>query len=876
MKTQQGISPPDQATPPEVSSHGVPVLEEEQETPHLVWVGIGASAGGLEALEQFFENVPAASGCVFFVVVHLGADQVSILPELIRRRAAIPVEAMADGQRVEGDRVYVVPPGFDVELRDGVLHLSPRDRLRVPHHPIDTFLISLAGEQGEHSRGVILSGTGTDGTLGAQAIRDHGGRVLAQDEQDARQPGMPGSVVAAGLADTIAAATDLPAHLLTAGAKAEVDPQDLAHAPPAEALEEVLSLLRDHVGHDFSLYKKSTIQRRLERQVNRLKVASWDQYLDRLRASPVLVRELFQELLIGVTGFFRDPEAFATLKRVALGDLLRRAGEGQAVRVWVPGCSTGEEVYSLAILLRETLSEIGRSNPLQIFGTDIDSRAIERARAGFYPAEIESEVAEERLRRYFTPEDRGYRIRRDLREMVVFSVQDVLRDPPISRLDLLSCRNVLIYLEAAAQRQLLPLFHYTLRPGGVLFLGSSETVGTHTDLFRPLSSRWKIFAAQELPNALRSLVHFPTGRVPPTSVEELGATVRRSREVETDLGEIAREAALAAPGSCCVLTDDRGKVLYIQGRTGHFLEPAAGMPTTDLQTLAREGLRLEVAAAIRGAADSHQPVRRSAVPLRVEDRTLWVEVAVNPVPRPGRPLLAVLFRGIHAPALALPEPGAEIEGSDTARRMGELDRELQHNRESHQITIEELETSTEELRSLNEELQSANEELQSSNEELESSKEELQSLNEELTTVNNELQSKINELAEVHDDLENLLGNTEVAMLQLDGELRLRRYTPQLCEIVHLIDSDIGRPLRHTVHELDAVDLVALAQQVLHTVVDHRAEVRTHDGRWYLMRIHPYRKVDGRIDGVVITFVDISELDRQRRRAEESPGGTQP
>jgi len=834
-------------------------------------VGLGASAGGLEALKTFFSKTPRASGMAYIVLMHLAPNQPSMLPELLQKVTDVPVAMAEDGQELHSDHVYVIPPKKEVSIYNGVIQLlDPVDKAF--SLPIDFFFRTLAADRKSRAAAVVLSGTGSDGTVGLKEIKNYEGLVLAQSEKTAKYDGMPRSAMATGLVDMTLAPGEMAEKLITyfdqpvqaRGKEPEV-------AESKDWLHKIFALLRVQAGQDFSFYKTNTILRRISRRMILNQIADYETYLSFLRKDSKEVNALFQELLIGVTNFFRDPESFQILKKKVLPDVFVHLKDDTTFRVWVPGCSTGEEVYSLAMIILETLDDFPKKRvALQMFGTDIDRRAIDKAREGLYPSSIKADVSQERLDRFFTAEGECYRIRKEVRDTVVFSVQDVLRDPPFSRLNLLCCRNLLIYLNADAQKKLLPLFHYTLVPGGVMMLGSSETVGSFNSLFEPLSTTWKIFKRRQVPESMLHRIEFPTGRQLDTT-EESGGPAESPQPSQGNLARLTRGLVLERFAPSAVLIDSKGTILNIQGRTGKYLEPANGPPTQNILDMAREGLRMELSMAIRKAASSLEAITRHQVQVQVNGGTQAIDLHVVPLDRPkelaGR--LLVVFEDIELPAggRESPKDTAHVSQKDqVVSKVAELEQELQEARESHQSTVEELESSNEELKSTNEELQSSNEELQSTNEELESSKEELQSLNEELQTVNSELQSKVDELSEAHDDITNLLNSTQIATIFVDNDLRVKRFSQEATKIVNLIQSDIGRPLSDQSTMIEGVEIITNIRQVLDKLSPVEKEVQTSDSTWYIMRIMPYRTMDNRIQGAVVTFLDI---DGQKKSQEK-------
>jgi two-component system CheB/CheR fusion protein len=827
--------------------------------------GIGASAGGLEALEELLADMPVDIGMAFVVVIHQHPGHVSLLPELLGKVTRLPVVKVTDNLKVERDRVYVNPPGGNLAILNGVLHLMEAAKAEGPRLSIDYFLRSLAEDQKERAICIILSGTGTDGTLGLKAIKGESGMAMVQQVQSAKYAGMPSSAVATSLADYILPPQAMPEQLAaytrgpyltaTPGAGRPVELPTLAPEP----LQKIFVLLRSRTGHDFSAYKPSTIRRRIERRMNVHQVDAPGQYLRYLQENPQELDALFKELLISVTSFFRDPEAFQNLAQSLLPALLESRPEHQTLRLWVPGCSTGEEVYSLAMILRECMDTFNRRVEVQLFGTDLDGEAIETARAGLYPEGIAVDVPPQRLERFFTREDGSFRIRKEIREMAIFAVQNVIRDPPFTKLDLLSCRNMLIYLNSDLQRRLLPVFHYALRPGGLLMLGPSETVGGGDELFEVVDKKWKIFRRKETPLAAHALIELP--RQPAKTGSEQTAPAAARPAKDPGLAPLVDQLLLTRFAPAAVLVNERGDIVFIHGRTGDFLEPATGQPRLNILDMAREGLQLELASAMRQAAGRNAEVFREGVRFRANGGFLHANLSVSKVQEPAsmRGLLLVAFRLRPAPVEPAPASSRRRK-QPLSDRADELERELLCTKESLQTTIEEVETSNEELKSANEELQSTNEELQSTIEELETSKEEMQSLNEELTTVNTELQSKVEELSRANDDMQNLLNSTEIATLFLDNDLRIKRFTEQARSLIKVIPTDIGRPLGDLASTLRYDGLTADCREVLRTLVVKQAEVQTREGHFYLMRIIPYRTAENTIDGLVLTFVDIHPI----------------
>jgi two-component system CheB/CheR fusion protein len=823
-------------------------------------VGLGASAGGLEALEQFFHAMPAASGMGFVVVQHLDPSHHSMLTDILGRSTTMPVVEAQDQMCVVPNRVHVIPPNRDMVILRGRLQLSAPSEPRGQRMPIDTFLRSLADERGEQAAGIILSGTGSDGTLGLRAIMGAGGVCLVQEPGTAKYDGMPTSAIQAGYATQVLPVEGMP-QALRNGSRVRVGVgQGEPATPPVSTsgLAKILMLLRAGTGHDFSLYKKSTIGRRIERRMAQHGIEDTGVYARYLREHPEEVQALFRELLINVTSFFRDPESFAELRSTILPALLTDKPDGYVFRAWVAGCATGEEAYSIAIVLREVMEDLQRDLKVQIYSTDLDDEAITAARTELYPANIEQDLSPERLRRFFTKEDAGLRVKKDIREMVVFAVQSLIKDPPFTRLDLLACRNVMIYLEPELQNRLIPAFHYALKPGGVLFLSPSESVGDHAELFEPLNRKLKLYRARPTVASTRSVLggglSWATDtatRMPPD---------QRPTPREPQIADIARRTLLMTFAPASVITDAQGNILYVHGDTGKFLRPAPGQPSLNVVDMAREGLQIELREAIRQAATLGISTLNRALSFSSDSQLQSVVLSVRPVVEPdgvhGR-LLVTFQEPAGTPSAH--KPKSRSKASSETRQIEALERDLAQAKESMTAMLEEQQASNEELKSTNEELQSTNEELQSTNEELETSKEELQSVNEELVTVNAELQNKITEMAGMQDDMKNLLDNIRVGTIFLDTHLVIRRFTRDATRVYRLQGTDVGRPLADIRSELGTDDLLADAKTVLASLVPLEREICTAAQTWYLARIQPYRTEDNRIDGVVLTFVDVTE-----------------
>jgi PAS domain S-box-containing protein len=872
---------------------------DTEQPPRLAFpvVGIGASAGGLEALSEFLDAMPSDSGMAFVLSQHLSPDRESMMAEILARRTKMTVAEVEDGMPVEPDHVYVIRPGHVLTIREGRLHLGLPLGTRATNRPIDDFFKSLAEEQRERGIAIIMSGMGSNGAAGAQAIKAVGGLCIAQDPETAQFPSMPRHLIDQGYADYILPPGEMPDVLLSYAAHPYVRENRGAGQAPAlrrdqNQLREILAILRTRTRQDFSGYKKPTILRRVQRRMGLTRVDKTGDYAKLLRQSPSEVTALADDLLIHVTGFFRDAEAWEALRERVIAPLVAAREPEAAVRCWVTACSSGEEAYTLAILLVEESERAGKRLDIKVFATDMADRALGHARAGVYPGGIESEVSAERLDRFFEKDDAVYRVQQDLRERVVFAPQNLLQDPPFSRLDIASCRNLLIYLEPDVQQRVLALLHFGLREGGALFLGGSETIAGAEDLFEPIDKRARIFRRLgptrhgltdfALPRALQMLPAGSTGATaegtaPDAELADAAAfaadSPRRVFRPERRLGrptvaQVTHRTLLEHHTPAAVTIDRDHRVLYFHGNTRPFLEQPSGEPTRDLLMLTRDGLRAAVRQALQRAASEGTTATVMDGWVELEPgRRGRIAVSVSPVSdKTGPDYFVVSFqeRG-EIESVAGPTDG-NGDGDGDSEEIAQSNRELRRVRDELQTTIEELQTSNEELKASHEEVMSMNEELQSANEELETSKEEMQSLNEELTTVNAQLRAKMEELQVTSNDLTSLLASTDLAVLFLDTRFRIRRYTPPILDLIELIATDVGRPLSDLARKFTDPQLVSDAEEVLGKLAPLEREVEGRDCRWFMRRITPYRTSDNRIDGIVVTFHDIT----LRRRAESA------
>jgi len=826
-------------------------------------VGIGASAGGLEPLEAFFANMPTGKppteDMAFVVIQHLSPKHKSIIGEILKKDTDMPIKEILDGMKVEPNAVYFNPPDKEVGIFQGAFHLMEPAESRHARMPIDFFFRSLAQDLEEKAICIVLSGTGSDGTLGLEAVKGAGGMTMAQAEEQAKYPFMPRSAIDTGLVDYILPVEQMPEEIIRyvqhpylEGREKEL-PADKHYQ---SFLQKILLLVRASTKHDFSHYKQTTIRRRVGRRMAVHKIEDIADYFRYLQQNPAEIQTLFKDLVICVTSFFRDPEAFQALETKVVPDILNRKTGEQSIRVWVPGCGSGEEALSIAILLEEGMERTGKHHSVQIFGTDIDSEAIDKARQGAYPESIAADISPERLKRFFVRKNGSYRIKQEIREMVVYAVQNLISDPPFSRLDLISCRNVLIYLDNDLQRQILPLFHFTMNPNGYLFLGTSETIGSAADLFATVDNKAKIF--QRKGPVHHRLADYPALTLPAAAIRPYHKVEEAPREV--NIRNVMERIVLEEYAPAAILINHRYDVLFLQGDTGKFLSMPKGEPSYNLLNLAHEDLRPKLLTILHRAVSEKKPVTAESVPFRQPQGTLgYLDVIVRPLATPGTAnLFLMVFNELPPRPQTKKGRGEAPATPEEESRVAVLEHELQATKEYLQTTVEELEASNEELKSTNEELQSTNEELQSTNEELETAKEELQSTNEELVTVNSELNNKIEELTEVNNDINNLLASTEIGTVFLDRDLNIKRFTPAATKLFNLIPPDVGRSIKDIAPKTDNENLWQDAEKVLHSLQVKEMELRSISGEIYATRILPYRTRENVIDGVVLTFIDIS------------------
>jgi two-component system CheB/CheR fusion protein len=842
-------------------------------------VGVGGSAGGIEAFTEVLANLPANPGMALLFVLHLEPHPKSQLPQILSRSTSMPVLEVTEGMRVEADHVYLIPPSANIALTDGHVTLSPRPAGRGQNMPADHLFRSLAATQKERAIAVILSGGGTDGTLGFQAIKAEGGITFAQDEHSARQGSVPRSAIADGQVDYVLSPREIARQLVRLNHHPYTREGGAVLEAPDEAkdsIAEIIALLRSRTAVDFTHYKQTTIQRRIERRMALRGLEDVSSYLSVLLEDPAELHALYQDFLIRVTQFFRDPAAFEALKDRVFPHLCRDRAPGSPIRMWVAGCATGEEAYSLAICLLEYLSAESEHFPIKILATDLSEAALEKARTGLYLDNIEIDVSPERLRRFFVRVNGHYQISKIVRDLCVFSRHNMAADPPFSRLDLVSCRNVLIYMDLALQRRVLPILHYALNPDGYLFLGTSESVGGFTDLFDVVDGKHRLYArraaASPVPLDFSGSVT-PEGLVRRSAREEGGALWSA-----LDVQKEADRVVLGRYAPVGVVVDETGTVLQFRGRTAPYLEPAPGMASLDVMRMLREGLLAEVRAMLNQAKTENVGVAREGIRLVEAGQARLVRVEIVPFKAPpkGARFFLILFQdlpGVPASGSQPPQPPAEPHSTAMAQQVAQLQQELVALREYLQSVIEEQASTNEELKSANEEILSANEELQSTNEELQTAKEEAQSANEELATVNEELQHRNTDLGRANNDLVNVLSGVNIPIVMVNRDLRIRRFTPQAEKLLNLIPTDLGRPISDIKPNLAVPDLGQPIMGVIDSLAPHESEIQDREGHWYSLRIRPYVTMDNKIDGASIVLVDVDAI---KKNVEKAKGRQEP
>jgi two-component system, chemotaxis family, CheB/CheR fusion protein len=850
-----------------------PDLDAKTSDSHCTIVGIGASAGGITALKNFFQHMPSDSGMAFVVIVHLAHDHHSNLAAILQASTSMPVREVTETLRVESDHVYVIPPGKYLEMLDGEIRLTERTEVRGVRVPIDMFLRTLADAYGRNAICVILSGSGSDGTLGLKRVKEAGGIAIAQAPEDAEYDSMPRSAIATDLVDLIFPASQIPEKLIALKRTAERLQRDGEKdsdekIPSQDSVREITSMLRARTGHDFSSYKQPTVLRRIARRVQVHELEAINEYVDFLRGHPEEVEALLADLLITVTDFFRDKEVFEALQQNVVPKLFKGKTSADQVRVWVVGCATGEEAYSMAMLLREHADQLVDPPALQVFATDINEQAIATARAGRYNEAMTADVSPERLRQFFVKEGRFYHVKKEIREMVLFAPHNVTRDPPFSRIDLLSCRNLLIYLNRDMQERILEIFHFALHREGFLCLGTSESAESAATLFSVFDKKWRIYKNRE------ASVPHPTFLIPGQGKWQMrfAAPPPLQRVQDSSFGELHFKL-IELHGPPSVLVNEEGDIVHLSEHAGRYLRMAGGEPTNNLLKVIHPDLHIDCRAALLAARQSHQPSEARNLRVTLDGEPRSVNLIVRPAiegGEAGQAYFLVLFEEQEGPSRfpELPPTTLAALAGDKVMETAvlHLEDELQQTKNRLRIIVEQYETSIEELKASNEELQAINEEMRSAGEELETGKEELQSVNEELITLNHELKNNVDELSRANSDLQNLISSTDIALIFLDPGLRIRRYTPQAQNLFNIIPTDIGRPIEHLRHKLDHEKLVADSAEALRTLRPSEREIRSTDDRWYIARVAPYRTVEDKIDGVVFTFVDITE----RRKTEHN------
>jgi two-component system CheB/CheR fusion protein len=831
-------------------------------------VGIGASAGGLEALEGFFSHIPAHSGMAFVVVQHLAPNYISIMDSLLKKYTGMIIHQAKDGIKIEPNCIYLNPPDKDMTVMNGTLCLMDPTKPHGSRLPIDCFFRSLAVDQSEMAICVILSGTGSDGTLGLKAIKGEGGIVIVQQEKQARYDNMPKNAIDTGMVDFVLPVEKMGEQLQ----KYVKHPYIEGVTRPMtseqryiDSMRRIFVLIRASTGHDFSNYKLNTTQRRIERRMAVHQISRIEDYVIYLQQNPAEIETLYKDMLIMVTHFFRDADAFNVLEKKVIPALLNNKKSNSPVRVWVPGCGTGEEAYSIAMLLAEGMTRLKKHFPIQIFASDLVPEVIECARGGIYHEAVTADISTERLKQFFTKEDNSYKIKKHIREMVVFAVQNLIKDPPFSKLDIVSCRNVLIYMDTMLHKQILPLFHYVLAPGGYLFLGSSESTGEFSDNFLTVDAKWKIFKRKAI--ALK-YIEYPVIplRIIETTSEQAQAN---AKPVEANIRQFAERVIIENYTPPCVLVNEKFEIIYFHGRTEGYLSQQTGEPTFNILKMSRPELRYKLSALLHKAVREKKAVVDENLKIRHNDGFWDLNLQVRPLGGKDDTtgFMMVIFENRTRNKTAAKKKNKKAAEQMVDPYVATLEQELASTKQHLQTTIEELETSNEELRSTNEEMQSTNEELQSTNEELETSREELQSINEELETVNSELHVKVDELTAANNDLNNLFGNTEIGTIFMDTNLCVRRFTPRATEIFSLMEVDIGRPISDINSRVNYKNLHKDAKDVLDTLRVKEVEIQAENGKWFLVRILPYRTLENAIDGLVLTVVDITDRKKMEQVA---------
>jgi len=846
-------------------------------------VGIGASAGGLEAFTELLGKLPNNTGMAFVLIHHLDPHHKSALTDILSKITTMTVSEVENKTVVRSNHVYIIPPDKAMSVTQGILNLVPREETVKPFMPIDYFLESLAKDQGSKAIGVILSGAATDGSLGLQEVKNAGGITFAQKPQTAQFDSMPLNAITIGVVDFVSPPEDIACELAEIARSSLYDtktaePQTI-FAAESDGLKQIFTILRKTSGTNFSEYRELTIQRRTLRRMVLNKIDCVADYVEYLRQNPMEVGELYQDILINVTSFFRDPEAFGTLKSLVFPAIMKNRVPGEPVRIWVAGCSTGEEAYSIAIVLTEFLGDDAVNIPIQIFATDINEKYIEKARVGIYPTSINSDVSLERLRSFFIKVDAGYQINKTIRDMCIFAKLELVKDPPFSRLDLISCRNVIIYFGSAMQKKLFPIFHYSLKENSFLFLGASESVGTNATLFNLVDKKHKLYSKKAVTIPL--LYEFSSRKYAAAAIENLEQTSWSSPDTGLKFNVIGEADRIVldqyAPAGLIVNSDL--EIIQFRGRTGAYLEPAAGRPSLKLSKMARDGLFLGLHSAINQAKKENIPVRKEGLQVIHNGRARRVDVDVIPIGKmkDNEAYFLVLFENVAPQTLPKGKEADSVMANleptawrDESRELISLEHELVATKENLQYIIEQNDLTNERFRAANEEIQSSNEELQSMNEELETAKEELQSSNEELMTLNDEMQNRNQELSKTGSDLFNLFRSINIPVVILSNNLLIRNFNPIAEKAFNLIATDIGRPITNINTNFNNYDLEQAILEVIDTLISKEEEIQNRYGHWYSVQIRPYRTLENKIDGVIITYVDIDTSKKNLTLAQEA------
>ncbi|WP_441000827.1 CheR family methyltransferase [Fodinibius sp. SL11] len=848
--------------------------KSKQQDDELLVVGLGASAGGLEALESFFDAMPENPGMAFVVIVHLSPDHKSSMAELLQEHTSMPVTQVSKKTRMGSNHIYIIPPGQLLTLEDRDLILSEADKKEKKLTTIDLFFRSLGTARNSYSACIILSGTGSDGSTGLKTIKEYGGIVLCQDPEQANYDGMPRSALQTGLVDFVLSAREMPAKLIEYkdGLK-KIKISDLEELPKNEAkvLNKIFGKINTKMGHDFSQYKRSSILRRLERRMRITHTNTLSDYLTYITNNSPEINELFKDLLISVTNFFRDQQAFAELEKTVIPKLFEDKSSEDSIRIWVPGCATGEEAYSLAILLHEYAQTVNKPPDIQIFATDIDRDALDIARKGQYPESIATDISTKRLSRYFTKEGIKFQVKQNIRNLILFAAHDLLKDPPFSKLDLISCRNVLIYLNRDLQSKVFNLFHYALKPGQWLFLGLSDSILEATDLFNSADNKYQIYQKNTVSKSRLRLPRYPLSK------ESFASKPSRRQQMfskeNTNIENLHHQLLFKEFEPASVIINKNNEVLHSTSDIDRFLKYSGGEPSQNILNMIVPELRKVLSRLLFQAKQGEAPLTSKKVQLNIGDSSTYYKIIVRKIVDPKVPegLLHIIFMTEPNTRESHPKTLKEVKdvSAEESDIIAALEKELEYTKEQLHITVEEYETSNEELQASNEELQSMNEELRSTTEQLETSKEELQSVNEELKSVNTELENKIDKLNEANSNLKNLMESTDIATLFIDGNNCLQFFTSSATNLFNLIPSDTGRPFKHVTHQLNYDSIQSDIKQVNKNLETIKKVVADNNEHQYIMRVRPYRTINNKIDGVVLTFVDVTSLKKAEQELKE-------